>query len=115
MGFAYDLEDIGHHIVDYQNFMSHWHKVLPGRVLNVHYEDIVDNPETNIRRMLDYVGLTWDDQVLSHHTSKRPVKTASVLQVRQPIYKTSKARWRNYAEFLEPLEAILARNKSTNR
>jgi len=108
MGFAYDLADLGKHLVDYQRLMSHWHDVLPGRILDIDYEETVEDPEAVARRILDHVGLEWDESVLDFHKLDRPVKTASVWQVRQPIYTTSKEKWRRYEEFLGPLEDALA-------
>lgn len=108
MGFAYDLADIGKHLVDYQQLMQHWHKVLAKPILTVGYEELVENPETVARTMLAYLELPWTPKVLAHENLTRAVKTASVWQVRQPIYQTSKAKWRHYAEFLEPLEQALA-------
>ena len=107
MGFAYDLEDIGRHIRDYQRLMNHWHTVLPGRILDLHYEQMVENPEGTLRMILDHMDLPWDQRVLDFQTTERQVKTASVWQVRQPIYTSSRERWRKYAPFLAPLEKIL--------
>lgn len=110
MGFAYDLSDIGKQLVDYRSLMRHWNNLSFHPILTVHYEDLIDDAERQVRRMLNYIGLPWDDAVLNHQNLEREVKTASVWQVRQPIYKTSRDKWRRYADFLEPLETEL--NKS---
>ncbi len=97
MGFAYDLTWIGEQLADHNLLMHHWHQLFPGEILEVNYEDVVEDTEGMARRMLDYLGLPWEAQVLNTTELDRPVKTASVWQVRQPIYKTSKAKWMNYA------------------
>ena len=87
--------------------MKHWHEVLPGKVLDVQYEDVVDDFETQVRRILDYCELPWDDACLRFYESDRAVKTASSEQVRKPIYASSKHRWRSFETELEPLIEIL--------
>jgi len=106
MGFAYSLDWIGHQLADHGQLMHHWQQVFPGEILEVRYEDVVDDPATNARRMLEYIGVDWEPQVLDFHALKRPVKTASVWQVRQPLYTGSKARWRHYEQHLEGLTAV---------
>lgn len=105
MGFAYDLEWIGEQLADHNLLMHHWHQVFPGEILEVNYEDAVEDTEGMARRMLDYIGVDWEPQVLAFSELDRPVKTASVWQVRQPIYKTSKAKWMRYEKHLVPLIA----------
>ena len=108
MGFAYDLTWIGEQLVDHQRLMDHWHQVFPGQILEVDYDALVEDVEGWARRIIDYLGLGWEPGVLSFQELDRAVKTASVWQVRQPIYTTSKEKWKRYAAFLEPLEAALA-------
>lgn len=103
MGFAYDLTDIGQQLADHNLLMHHWHQVFPGEILEINYEDVVDDMEGSARRMLDYIGVGWEPGVLNYNELERPVKTASVWQVRQPVYKTSKARWKRYERYLAPL------------
>lgn len=103
MGFAYDLEWIGEQLADHNLLMHHWHQVFPGEILEVQYEDVVEDTEGMARKMLDYIGVEWEPQVLAFNELDRPVKTASVWQVRQPIYKTSKAKWGRYQDHLAPL------------
>ncbi|MES2148330.1 MAG: sulfotransferase [Pseudomonadota bacterium] len=108
MGFAYDLSDIGQQLLDYQQLMRHWDATLAKPVLTLRYEDVVEDTETAARTMLAYLGLDWTPLVLNHQNLERAVKTASVWQVRQPIYKTAIEKWRRYASFLAPLEQALA-------
>ncbi len=105
MGFAYDLTSIGEQLADHNLLMHHWHELFPGEILEINYEDVVDDTEGSARKMLDYIGVEWEPQVLAFNELDRPVKTASVWQVRQPIYKTSKAKWMRYEKHLEPLIA----------
>ena len=102
--YSYVLSELGQYYSDYSKLMSHWRTVLPaGALLDVQYEDIVADPETLARRMLDYCGLDWNDACIQFHRNKRPVHTLSMYQVRQPIYKSSVERWRSYEKFLGPL------------
>lgn len=101
---SYDLAELGRYYVDYARLMAHWRSVLPaGAFLEVRYEDIVADQENQARRMIAYCGLDWDDACIDFHNSKRSVRTASVTQVRQPIYRSSVERWRPYEKFLGPL------------
>jgi tetratricopeptide (TPR) repeat protein len=104
MGFAYDLEDIGWQIADHHHIMDHWHKMYKGEIFEIRYESLVEDPEKYAKEMLKYLELEWDENVLNHTNLKRSVKTASVWQVRQPVYKTSKEKWHNYKEELEPFK-----------
>ncbi|HZV81524.1 MAG TPA: sulfotransferase [Geobacteraceae bacterium] len=108
MGFAYDLSWIGEQLVDHQRLMDHWHRVFPGQILEVDYDLLVEDVEGWAHRIIDYLELPWEEGVLSFQELDRAVKTASVWQVRQPVYTTSKSKWKRYEEHLEPLEAALA-------
>jgi tetratricopeptide (TPR) repeat protein len=108
MGFAYDLGWIGEQLVDHDRLMAHWHRLFPGQILEVPYEELVEDTEGWARRMLVHLGVAWEPQVLAFQELDRPVKTASVWQVRQPVYTTSRARWRRYEAHLGPLEEALA-------
>jgi len=102
--FSYDLAELGKYYVDYTRLMAHWRKVLPeGAFLDVRYEDLVADNEAQARRLIAYCGLEWNDACLESHKTERSVRTASVTQVRQPIYTSSVERWRKYEEFLKPL------------
>lgn len=106
--FAYDLAELGIFYRLYERMMDHWRKVVPAAsFIEVDYEAVVDDIETEARRMIDFLGLPWDDACLEFHKNRRVVRTASVNQVRQPIYKTSKGRWTAYASYLGPLLAEL--------
>jgi tetratricopeptide (TPR) repeat protein len=105
--YAYDLIHLGHQHREYERLMSHWHQVLPGRILDINYEDTIADPEYWSRKLIKHVGLEWDDACLAPHKLERTVKTASQWQVRQPIYKTSVQRWKNYEEHLGPLKDAL--------
>jgi tetratricopeptide (TPR) repeat protein len=101
---TYDLSELGRYYVDYDRLMKHWRSVLPAGVfLDVQYEDIVADQETEARRIIDFCDLEWNDACIDFHKHNRQVSTASVMQVRQPIYKTSVERWRHYEKFLDPL------------
>lgn len=88
--------------------MAHWRSVLPpDRFMEVQYEELVANPEAVTRKMIEFCGLEWDDACLHPERNKRAVRTASVWQARQPVYRTSVARWRNYEPWLGPLRELL--------
>ena len=108
MPHSYDLTELGHYYRKYREVMEHWEQVLPeGAMITVRYEDVVADTEGQARRLIDFLGLPWNDKCVDFHKSDRPVKTASVAQVRKPIYKTSLKRWMKYGEGLQPLvEAI---------
>jgi len=106
--FAYDQAELGAFYRHYERLMAHWREILPSeRFIEVDYESVVDNLEDEARRLTDFLGLSWDDACLNFHDNRRVVRTASVNQVRQPIYKTSKGRWQAYADYLGPLLAAL--------
>jgi hypothetical protein len=101
---TYDLAELGRYYADYARLMEHWRSVLPdGAFLDAQYEDIVADQETQARRMIAFCGLDWNDACIDFHKNKRSILTASVTQVRQPIYKSSVERWRHYEKFLGPL------------
>jgi tetratricopeptide (TPR) repeat protein len=106
--FTYDLQDIGQYYRSYVELMDHWDEVLPGKVLRVQYEEVVDGLEEQVRRILDHCELPFDERCMRFHETSRPVRTPSSEQVRQPIYKSGKEQWRNFKEFLGPLEKALA-------
>ena len=104
MNFTMDLSDLAHYFREHQRLMGHWRAVLPpGSILDVPYAELVDDQETWTRKILDFLGLEWDERCLDFHKTKRQVVTASTWQVRQKIYKNSVARWRNYEKFIRPL------------
>jgi tetratricopeptide (TPR) repeat protein len=105
--FTYGLEEIGKYYRDYVRVMDHWDHVLPGRVHRVQYEEMVSDTETQIRRLLDYCGLEFEEQCLRFYETDRSIRTPSAEQVRQPIYKESMEQWRNYEAHLDPLKDAL--------
>jgi tetratricopeptide (TPR) repeat protein len=105
--FSYDLEDLGRYYRAYLALMDHWDRVLPGKVLHVQYEELVRDPEANIRRLLEHCGLKFEPGCLSFHETQRAVRTPSAEQVRQPIYTSGVGYWRNFSQELEPLRHAL--------
>jgi tetratricopeptide (TPR) repeat protein len=105
--FSYDLVEIGEYFREYRRMMRHWQAVLPGRVLEVRYEDLVRDQEGQTRRLLAHCGLPWEDACLRFYETERPVRTASSEQVRQPIYSSSVNHWRHFRQELAPLIEIL--------
>jgi tetratricopeptide (TPR) repeat protein len=105
--FSYDLSELAEYYLQYDRLMTHWNEVLPGKVLEVRYEDVVNDLDTQVRRVLQHCGLPFEEQCLHFHETDRAVKTASSEQVRKPIYSSSVNLWRNYEQHLEPLIEIL--------
>ncbi|HEX9964414.1 MAG TPA: sulfotransferase [Allosphingosinicella sp.] len=105
--FSYELEHIGAYYRDYVELMDHVDERLPGRVHRLIYEDLIESPEQEVRRLLDYLGLPFDPATLRFHENRRAVRTASSEQVRRPINRDGLDRWRDYEPWLAPLEAAL--------
>jgi len=103
MNFATDLEQLADYHLAYQRMMKYWHEVLDIKILDIVYEELIEDQETMTRKMIEHCGLEWDEQCLSFHKTKRDVNTPSYDQVRKPIYKKSVARWKNYETYLQPL------------
>lgn len=100
---TYDLAQLGRYYRAYEALMQHWRDMLPGVMLEVQYEDLIADFEPQARRIVAHCGLEWDDACLRFHETQRPVQTASVRQVRQPVYSSSVGRWRPVKDMLEPL------------
>ena len=113
--FSYSIGDIAHYYRNYLELMRHWNEVLPGRILTVHHEDMVENLEGNVRRILDFCGLRFEPACLEFHKTERNVRTASSEQVRQPISRESVDQWRNYEPWLGPLKDGLGDALTTYR
>lgn len=108
LGYTYDLGALGRYWVGYHQIMRHWHAALPpGRILDVSYETMVSDFENQARRLVGYLGAPWDDRCLGFHANRRLVRTASVAQVRRPIYSTSVARWKPYERHLGKLMEVV--------
>jgi tetratricopeptide (TPR) repeat protein len=105
--FSYDLEDLGRYYRCYLELMDHWDEVLPGRVLHLRYESLIGDPETHIRRLLGHLGLEFEPACLAFHETRRPVRTASAEQVRQPLYTSGVGYWKHFEVHLEPLRRAL--------
>jgi predicted Zn-dependent protease len=105
--FTYDLTDVGRYYADYADMMARFDEAAPGRVHRVLYEDMIENTEAEVRRLLDYLGLPFEAACLDFHTNTRAVRTASSEQVRQPIYSGAVEQWRHYEPWLQPLKAAL--------
>jgi tetratricopeptide (TPR) repeat protein len=105
--FSYDLDDLGRYYRCYLSLMDHWDAVLPGKVLHLQHEDLVRDPEANIRRLLDHCGLPFEAACLNFHQTRRSVRTASAEQVRQPIYTSGVGYWRHFEKELQPLRQAL--------
>lgn len=106
--FSYDLFELGEFYLEYDRIMNHWDTVIPGQVLRVQYEDVVSNLEEQVRRILHFCELPWEDSCLNFFETQRAVKTASSEQVRQPIYSSSVNTWKHYENHLSELIEILA-------
>jgi tetratricopeptide (TPR) repeat protein len=105
--FTYDLKSLGRYWRDYAELTAHWDRVLPGKVHRVFHETLISDPEAEIRRMLGYLGLPFEESCLRFYENDRPVLTASSEQVRQPIFKTQIEQWQNYEPWLGPLKQAL--------
>jgi tetratricopeptide (TPR) repeat protein len=105
--FSYGLEDLGRYYRCYLQLMDHWDELLPGKVLLLQYEDLVRDPERQIRRLLTHCGVGFEPACLSFHENKRAVRTASAEQVRQPLYSSAVGYWRHFERELEPLRLAL--------
>ena len=105
--FTYDLADLGQYYRDYVELMDYWDEALPGKVLRVQYEEVVADVEAQVRRILDYCGLEFEEACLSFHRTERSVRTPSSEQVRRPIYQSGLDYWRNYESWLGPYRDAL--------
>jgi tetratricopeptide (TPR) repeat protein len=105
--FTYSVDDIARYYRTYLELMKHWDQVLPGWILRVHHEDVVDDLEGSVRRLLEFCGLEFEPQCIEFHKTARSVRTASSEQVRQPIYREGLDQWKNFEPWLEPLKLAL--------
>lgn len=107
--FSYDLTELARYYVAYHRLMEHWHRVMPGVMLDVRYEDVVADLDGQARRLVAHCGLPWNDACLRFHENAQPSTTASATQVRRPVYDTSVGKWRRVERQLEPVRALLQR------
>jgi len=111
--FLYDLADIGKYYADYASLMAHFDAVMPVRVHRMHYEQLIADPEGQIRRLLEYCGLPFEDNCLRFHATERPVLTASAQQVRQPLFRHGLDHWRAFEPWLGPMKDALDGGRSS--
>ncbi len=105
--FSYGLEEVGRYYGGYVELMDHWENALPGKILRVQYENVVEDLDTQVRRLLDFLGLPFDQRCVEFHKTERAVHTPSAEQVRQPVYKSGLEQWKNFEPFLDPLKESL--------
>ncbi len=105
--YSFDLIALAHFYNDYRRVMEHWETIYPGKIYTVRYEDMVENQEAETRKLLEFMGLEFEQDCIDFHKTDRKVSTASFLQVRKPIYKSSKKRWVNYRQELSELARII--------
>jgi predicted Zn-dependent protease len=108
--FSYSLETMGAYYRDYVRLMAHWDRVLPGTVLRVQHEDVIEDLEREVRRILDFCGLPFEAACLEFHKSRRAVRTPSSEQVRQPIYRSAMQQWEHFEPWLGPLKTALGKD-----
>lgn len=106
--FTYGLEELGRYYRGYESLMAHWERLLPGKILRVQYEDVVADLDAEVRRLLEFLGLPFDQRCIDYHKTERAVHTPSAEQVRQPIYRTGIEQWRKFEAFLGPLQDALS-------
>jgi tetratricopeptide (TPR) repeat protein len=108
--YSYDLHDLGNYYLDYVRIMEHWNSLFSSELFEIQYEELVSDQEKLSRRLIEYIGLEWDDECLNFYNNDRTVKTASNLQVKQPVYNNSVNRWKRYENELQPLIKVLQQN-----
>ena len=101
--WSYDLFEIAEYYLEYQRMMDHWHKLFPGEILDLKYENLINNQQDETESLLKYCGLEWEEQCLKFYETERSINTASSEQVRQPIYKGAMNAWKNYESHIGPL------------
>ena len=108
VGFSYNLEELGRYYVRYRQMMEYWENILPaGSIHTIHYEDLIKDFEPQARALIQYIGAEWEESCLTFQNNKRKVFTASIAQVRKPLYTTSVARWEHFSDQLQPLMEIV--------
>ena len=107
LGFCYDLEKLGNYFNMYKDLMSFWNIKLKGQIYNLSYEKLINNKELEVKNLLKFCELTWEKNCLNPHLNKKTVATASLAQVRTPVYKSSVNKWKNVEDELENLKEII--------
>ena len=102
-GWAYSFDDLANFYGLYVDLMNYWHKLYPGKIYDLSYEELTNNQEKETKKLLEYCNLDWDPNCLKFHENSRDVKTASALQVRKKMYQGSSEVWKKYADFIDPL------------
>ncbi len=105
--WSFDLTELGQYYLDYQRVMFHWQDLFPGEIFTVQYEELVMEQEKISKKLIDYLGLEWDEKCLEFYNNERDVRTVSNMQVRKPMYKNSMNRWKHYEKHLQPLIEVL--------
>jgi hypothetical protein len=108
MGYALDLMDTGHYYRQYRRLMAHWKSLYGADILDFDYDTFVREPRPQVEKLLAFCGLDWNEDCMAFQRVRNAVKTASVWQVREPLYQRSSGRWRNYGRQLAPLSEYLA-------
>jgi hypothetical protein len=103
MNYTYDFADLVNFYKLYDDLMNFWQKKFDKKIFNMNYENLIANKEVETKRLIKFCELDWDDKCLDFHKNKRSVSTASLAQVREPLYKTSIEKWKNYSKNLEIL------------
>ena len=105
--FKHTQRELAQYYTLYRDLMAYWHSVLPNDIVDCSYEDVVMSSQKTMRRVFDFCGLPWTDESLKFYENKRPVTTASTLQVRQPVYQNAVGGWQRYESFLAELQNVL--------
>ena len=105
--YSFDLQDTGRYFIQFDRLMAHWQRTMPERFVEIEYEQLVEDQESVTRRLLDICGLPWDEACLRFEENSAPVATASAVQVRSPIFRSSLQRWKRYEPQLQELRALL--------
>ncbi len=107
LNFSYRFKSLGGFYLLYEDLMKHWDNTFGNRIYKINYEDLIKNQKEEIKNLLNYCDLEWDENCMSFYKNKKSVSTASLAQVRNPMYKSSMAQWENYSEKLKELSSIL--------
>lgn len=102
-----DIKNCGRYYIEFDKLMSHWRDVMPGKILELHYEALVEHPENEVRALLEFCDLPWEKDCLNFHQRETSVATPSAVQVRQGIYSSSVDRWKKYGDAMQPLYSLL--------